>query len=175
MPLTLALTDITLLHVDAIVNAANPQLTPGGGVSGAIHRAAGPELAVACAEYVAEHGAVPTGAAAITPAFALPARFVIHTVGPIWHGGENGEPEALASAYHTSIQLADKNGLVSLAFPSISTGIYGYPLALAAPVALETVTTALGETRTVTDVMLALFDDPTLRAYEAALESLARI
>lgn len=173
MPITLALADITLLGVDAIVNAANPQLSPGGGVSGAIHRAAGPELAVACAEYVHAHGPLPTGDAAITPGFALPARFVIHTVGPIWHGGDRGEPAALASAYRSSIELADKNALVSMAFPSISTGIYGFPIGQAAPIALRTVQDALSEAGMVRDVMFALFDDATLRAYESALEELA--
>lgn len=173
MPLTLALTDITLLHVDAIVNAANPQLSPGGGVSGAIHHAAGPDLALACAAYVREHGPVPTGGAAITPGFELPARFVIHAVGPIWRGGDGGEESALVSAYRACVALAEENDLASIAFPSISTGIYGYPLALAAPVAVRAVADSLASVTHVTDAMFALFDDPTLRAYQAALASIA--
>lgn len=170
MALTLALTDITILHVDAIVNAANSRLEPGGGVSGAIHLAAGPGLAEACAQYVGEHGPVPTGHAAITPGFGLPARFVIHAVGPVWHGGGEGEPDALASAYRTSIALADAGGLRSIAFPSISTGIYGYPLSLAAPVAIDAVLEAVSSAHSVEETMFALFDDATLRAYELALE-----
>jgi len=173
MPLTLALADITVLHVDAIVNAANSRLSPGGGVSGAIHRAAGPELARACADLVREHGDVATGDAAITPGFALPARYVIHAVGPVWHGGADGEETALVSAYRRCMSLAEQHELTSIAFPSISTGIYGYPVARAAPVALQTVNDALSRAAHVTDAMFALFDDATLRAYEAALESLA--
>ena len=133
--LTAELVDITTLDVDAIVNAANEQLAPGGGVCGAIHRAAGPELAVACRKIA--H--CPTGEARITPGFKLPARWVIHAVGPIWHGGSAGEPEQLAGAYRSAILLAEQHQLHSIAFPAISTGIYGYPLELATQVAVAAV------------------------------------
>ena len=126
------LVDITTLAVDAIVNAANEQLTPGGGVCGAIHRAAGPELASACREL----GVCPTGEARITPGFNLPARFVIHAVGPIWYGGSAGEAEQLANSYRGSLRLAQEHGLQSIAFPAISTGIYGYPLEAATNIAV---------------------------------------
>ncbi len=127
--------DITALAVDAIVNAANEQLLPGGGVCGAIHRKAGPELASACAAL----GPCPTGSAVITPGFKLPARFVIHAVGPVWRGGAAAEPALLAGAYQRSLELAAENGLDSLAFPAISTGIYGYPPEAAAKVAVDSV------------------------------------
>src|SRR5580765_1638884 len=124
MRITAVLADITQLDVDAIVNAANSALAPGGGVCGAIHRAAGPELADACAAI----GGCPTGEARITPGFNLKARFVIHAVGPVWHGGAKGEPDLLASAYRASLSLSKAHRLKSIAFPAISTGIYGYPL-----------------------------------------------
>src|SRR5262245_7333811 len=124
MILEAILTDITTLDVDAIVNAANPELARGGGVCGAIHHAAGPELAAACARL----GRCPTGEARITPGFRLLARHVIHAVGPVWHGGASNEAELLASAYTASLGLASAYGLRSIAFPAISTGIYGYPL-----------------------------------------------
>jgi O-acetyl-ADP-ribose deacetylase (regulator of RNase III) len=127
--------DITLETTDAIVNAANAALAPGGGVCGAIHRAAGPELARACAEL----GGCPTGSARITPGFRLPARFVIHAVGPVWQGGSGGEADLLAGCYRASLDLAQAHGARSIAFPSISTGIFGYPITLAATVAVETV------------------------------------
>lgn len=169
MPITLHLGDITRVDTDAIVNAANSMLLPGGGVCGAIHSAAGPKLAAACAAYVLKHGPVATGSAAITPGFRLPACYVIHAVGPVWHGGNRGEPEALASAYRASVELAVANDLTSLAFPSISTGIYGYPLDLAAPVALAAAAEALEHARSVRDVTFVLYDERTYSAYEAAL------
>jgi O-acetyl-ADP-ribose deacetylase len=129
--------DITKLEVDAIVNAANERMLGGGGVDGAIHRAAGAGLLAACREVpeVAEGVRCPTGEARITEAFALPARFVIHTVGPIWSGGQGGEPELLATCYRSSLQLARAHGVRSIAFPAISCGVYGYPLEQAAAVA----------------------------------------
>ena len=155
--------DITTLNVDAIVNAANESLRPGGGVCGAIHRAAGPELARACA-LVAP---CPTGEARITPGFDLPASYVIHAVGPVWHGGDHGEAEQLASAYRRSLELATENRLTSIAFPAISTGIYGYPLALATEVAVRTVRNAL-QPSTIRRVVFACFDQRVLDTYRTA-------
>lgn len=128
--------DLTRCASDAIVNAANSSLLGGGGVDGAIHRAAGQELLAACRAIVAEICTLPVGQAVITPGFLLPARFVIHTVGPVWRGGAAGEDQQLRSAYAQSLRLAQQHGLESIAFPAISCGAYGYPLELAAPLAL---------------------------------------
>ncbi|GAB3388663.1 macro domain-containing protein [Azotobacter armeniacus] len=124
--------DLTCLAVDALVNAANSSLLGGGGVDGAIHRAAGPELLAACRRL----GGCPTGEARLTPGFRLPARYVIHTVGPVWQGGGQGEAELLAACYRNSLALAEQHGLASIAFPAISCGIYGYPAEQAAAIAL---------------------------------------
>ncbi|MFD0985980.1 O-acetyl-ADP-ribose deacetylase [Methyloligella solikamskensis] len=157
--------DITRLDVDAIVNAANAQLAPGGGVCGAIHRAAGPELAEACAEI----GSCPTGEARITPGFDLKARHVIHAVGPVWHGGDSGEDEALAACYRNSIALADEHGLTSIAFPAISTGIYGFPPDRAAAIAVQAAGEALAEHPKVETVIFCCFDDVSAKRHEEAL------
>ena len=158
------LVDITTLDVDAIVNAANEGLLPGGGVCGAIHRGAGPELARACAKVAP----CPTGEARITPGFALPATYVIHAVGPIWRGGHRGDPDLLASAYRASLALAKEYQLASIAFPAISTGIYGYPVPEAANVAAASVRDELQNPGTLTHVVFACFSQPVLDAYRAA-------
>ncbi|MGE4263773.1 MAG: O-acetyl-ADP-ribose deacetylase [Desulfovibrio sp.] len=129
--------DITRSGADAIVNAANSGLLGGGGVDGAIHRAAGPDLLAACRSIIEEIGSLPAGQAVITPGYRLAARHVIHTVGPIWRGGQHGEGDLLRSAYASSLRLARAHGILSIAFPAISCGAYGYPLELAAPVALS--------------------------------------
>ena len=140
--------DITTLAVDAIVNAANQQMLGGGGVDGAIHRAAGPELYEACLKVPEVRPGVrcPTGEARITPGFRLPAKFVIHTVGPVYYDGQHGEPEKLAACYRNSLALAAENGCASIAFPCISTGVYGYPLEEAAKIAVQEVGEFLAHT-----------------------------
>jgi O-acetyl-ADP-ribose deacetylase (regulator of RNase III) len=157
--------DITQLDVDAIVNAANERLAPGGGVCGAIHRAAGLELARACAAI----GGCPTGEARITPGFDLMARYVIHAVGPVWHGGARGEDRLLAGCYRHSLELARDNGLASIAFPAISTGIFGYPLARATGIAVDTVRAVLSQDKTITRVVFTAFDAEVEDAYRTAL------
>lgn len=158
--------DITTLRVDAIVNAANEQLQPGGGVCGAIYRAAGPRLHAATDQL----GGCPTGEARITPGFNLPARFLIHAVGPRWAGGRNGEPEQLAGAYRSAFALARSNNLSSIAFPAISCGIYGYPVELAAPIALAESQRAIHEQPGL-EVILACPDPAVRRAYLRAAGS----
>jgi O-acetyl-ADP-ribose deacetylase (regulator of RNase III) len=161
--------DITRLDVDAIVNAANATLAPGGGVCGAIHRAAGPELREACAEL----GGCDTGEAKITPGFRLPARYVIHTVGPVWDGGERGEARLLAACYRHSLALAAQHNLRSIAFPAISTGIYGYPPERAARIAVRTVQAALPEFPAIERVIFCCFGADSRQHHEQALAMLA--
>jgi O-acetyl-ADP-ribose deacetylase (regulator of RNase III) len=136
--------DITVEAVEAIVNSANPELTPGGGVSGAIHRAGGPQVTDEAARIRRERGRLRTGEAVITTGGNLPAKWVIHTVGPVWHGGTKGEPELLAKAYRSCLALAVEKGIKTIAFPSISTGVYGYPVDQAAEIALRTVKSFFG-------------------------------
>jgi O-acetyl-ADP-ribose deacetylase (regulator of RNase III) len=157
--------DITKLQVGAIVNAANERLAPGGGVCGAIHRAAGPELARECAAI----GHCPTGEARITGGYALPADHVIHAVGPVWHGGGEGEAEQLAGCYRMSLDLARDAGLKSIAFPAISAGIFGYPIDRATRVAVDTVHAWLRENDGLERVILCVFGAEVERAYRAAL------
>lgn len=161
---TARIVDITTLEVDAIVNAANEGLRAGGGVCGAIFRAAGLGLEEACRKLAP----CPTGQARITPGFALPARFIIHAVGPIWSGGNQGEPELLAGAYRSALNLADENSCRSIAFPAISTGIYGYPLEAATEIAVTTVRTYLAGETQLEQVVFACFGEEVLGAYRAA-------
>lgn len=163
--LVLVQADITTLDVDAIVNAANAALATGGGVCGAIHRAAGPELADACEDAAP----CPTGEARLTPGFDLRARWVIHAVGPVWRGGTQGEDRLLASCYRSALALAAAEGLGSVAFPAISTGIYGFPLERATRIALSEIVGALDRSGTsLKQVTCACFDPATLATYESA-------
>ena len=165
--------DITREATDAIVNAANSSLLGGGGVDGAIHRAGGPAILAECKAIRASQGECPPGEAVVTTGGRLPARYVIHTVGPVWRGGGRGEPEILASCYRISLRLAVENGVRSIAFPSISTGAYGYPVEKAAPVALSTVAAFLRMEKLAPGlVRFVLFDAETLRTYRQALEVL---
>lgn len=157
--------DITQLAVDAIVNAANTTLMGGGGVDGAIHRAAGPGLYAACRKF---HGC-PTGEARITSGFSLPANYVIHTPGPIWRGGKSGEPELLANSYANSLHLAEEHDCRTVAFPSISTGVYAFPLDQAAPIAINTIRNFLTNSQVVEEVTMVCFDPVTLNAYRQQL------
>ncbi len=155
--------DITQLRVDAIVNAANPSLLGGGGVDGAIHRAAGPELK----EYCRKCGGARPGEAKISPGFRLPAKYIIHAVGPVWHGGQNNEAEILRNAYLNSLRLASEYGIKTIAFPNISTGVYGFPKKEAAKIAIETVKDYLSEHPEIEKVIFAVFDPENKAIYEA--------
>jgi O-acetyl-ADP-ribose deacetylase (regulator of RNase III) len=163
--------DITKQATDAIVNAANPGLMGGGGVDGAIHRAGGSAILEECRQIVAKQGRLPTGKAVITTGGNLPARHVIHTVGPIWHGGNKGEAALLESAYRESLKLAAEHKLTTISFPSISTGAYGYPVAEAARVAIKAVVSFLTEQVTsLKEVVFVLFDSRTYKTYASTLE-----
>jgi O-acetyl-ADP-ribose deacetylase (regulator of RNase III) len=157
--------DITRLAVDAIVNAANESLLGGGGVDGAIHRAAGPELLAECRTL----NGCPTGQAKLTSGYRLPARFVIHTVGPIWLGGHEGEAELLASCYRNVMHIAAQHKLASIAFPAISCGVYGYPIAQAAEIAVKTIAEALQTNQQMEKVYLVCFGEAVFTAYTHAL------
>jgi O-acetyl-ADP-ribose deacetylase (regulator of RNase III) len=170
MTLSVVTSDLTRLALDAIVNAANPALLGGGGVDGAIHRAAGPGLLEACKALpqVAPGVRCPTGEARITPGFLLPARYVIHTVGPVWKGGHHGEPELLASCYRSCIVLAARHDVRSIGFPAISCGVYGYPPEQAARVAITTLGDVLAAHPTI-DVQLCCFDERMALIWRDAL------
>jgi O-acetyl-ADP-ribose deacetylase (regulator of RNase III) len=160
--------DITKLHLDAIVNAANGSLLPGGGVCGAIFRAAGPDLVEACRQL----GGCRTGDAKLTEGYRLPARYILHTVGPVWHGGREGEAERLASCYRRCLELANEHAIATLAFPSISTGIYGYPFADAARIAITATHEFISKQSRIREVMFCCFSEGDLRIYERLLKDL---
>jgi O-acetyl-ADP-ribose deacetylase (regulator of RNase III) len=158
--------DITTLGTDAIVNAANNSLLGGGGVDGAIHRAAGPALLAECIKL----NGCPTGGAKITGGYNLPAKYIIHTVGPVWHGGNHGEPDLLAGCYRNSLRIAAENGIRKIAFPSVSTGVYGYPVEKASVIALREIKAFLELNTTVEKVTVVCFDDKTYSVYERNYE-----
>jgi len=162
--------DITSETSDAIVNAANSSLLGGGGVDGAIHEAGGPAILAECRQIVSRIGSLPAGQAVITSGGNLPARYVIHTVGPVYRGGEQGEPEKLASCHRECIRLADEHGLQSLSFPAISTGAFGYPVSEAAVIALSSTLASLDAAKSLRMIRFVLFDIATLRAYMRVVE-----
>jgi len=162
--ITLKQGDLTREAVDAIVNAANETLLGGGGVDGAIHRAAGPDLLAECRAL----GGCPTGEARITKGYRLPSRFVIHTVGPVWHGGDHDEPDLLAACHRNSLRLAEQHGLKTIAFPAISCGVYGYPIDQAARIALSTTAGFLAESEAIEQVLFVLFSESIRREFESA-------
>ena len=166
--------DLTEETTDAIVNAANSSLLGGGGVDGAIHDAGGPAILAECRQIVSNMGTLPAGKAVVTSGGRLGAKYVIHTVGPIYRGGERGEAETLASCHRESVRLADEHNLASLAFPAISTGAYGYPVTEAAPIAISATLDALKSAQHMTLCRFVLFDVSTVRAYERAAERLHR-
>jgi len=166
--LEIMLGDITRLEVDAIVNAANESLLGGGGVDGAIHRAAGPELLAECKQL----RGCRTGESRITAGYRLPAKFVIHTVGPVWRGGSNREPELLASCYRTSLSLAVEHGIETLAYPAISCGVYGYPYEPAARIAIRETTSFLDQQESIQKIVFACFGDELYRVYERVLREI---
>jgi len=172
MPIQVIHADITRLTVDAIVNAANPGLLGGGGVDGAIHRAAGPALLQACRALpeIAPGVRCPAGEARITPGFALPARWVIHTVGPVWHGGDGGEAELLARCHRNALRLLREQQLHAIAFPAISCGVYGYPAAQAAAVAVATLRDELADADDI-EVTLCCFSDAMRAVFQHALNA----
>ncbi|WP_458070210.1 O-acetyl-ADP-ribose deacetylase [Rhodanobacter sp. BL-MT-08] len=172
MPIATITADITRLHVDAIVNAAAPALLGGGGVDGAIHRAAGPALLQACRALPEVRPGVrcPTGEARITPGFELPARYVIHTVGPIWRSGDNGEALLLSQCYRHSLHKVREYGLRSMAFPAISCGVYGYPAELAAPIAVAALCEELADNASI-DVILCCYSDTMQAIFQRALNA----
>lgn len=161
--------DITKFRADAIVNAANSSLLGGGGVDGAIHRVGGPEILEYCKRIVAKQGGCPTGEAVITTAGRLPARHVIHTVGPVWHGGQRGEPELLTNCYRNSLLLAEEHQLASVAFPGISTGVYGYPKQAAAEIAVRAVREMADTLNHVKQVTFVCFDAESEATYRSLL------
>jgi O-acetyl-ADP-ribose deacetylase (regulator of RNase III) len=167
--------DLTEENTDAIVNAANSYLLGGGGVDGAIHDAGGPAILAECRKIVGKIGTLPAGKAVITTGGRLSAKHVIHTVGPVYRGGEPGVAEALASCHRESVRLADDHALASLAFPAISTGAYGYPVAEAAPIAISATIEALASAKHVTLCKFVLFDISTVRAFQRAAEKLERL
>ena len=171
--LEIARGDLTREKVAAVVNAANSSLLGGGGVDGAIHRAGGGAILDECRAIRARRGSLPPGEAVITTGGALPARRVIHTVGPVWRGGGAGEPETLAACYRSSLSLAEEEGLESVAFPSISTGAFGYPIEEAAPVALRTIAEVLPGAHHVRLVRCVLFSESDLETYARALDAIA--
>src|SRR5437773_5662941 len=160
--------DITRIRADAIVNAANSSLMGGGGVDGAIHRAGGKKILEECTEYVSKRGRLPTGEAMITSGGNLPAKFVIHTVGPVWNGGRNNEENLLANAYFNSLKLAVEKNLRSIAFPNISTGVYRFPKERAAEIAAKTVSSFLKTNSSVEKVIFICFDEENYKLYEQA-------